>query len=54
MMAKVGSIPERGFESDLARGACSPRHSRTVTCSEAIPGRDGTKFWFRGEKRKKI
>lgn len=22
--------------------------------SEAIPGRDGTKFWFRGEKRKKI
>lgn len=31
IMAKVGSIPERGFESDLARGACSPRHSRTVT-----------------------
>lgn len=50
MIAKLGSIPEKGFESDLARGACSPRHSRTVRSygvtytmekySEAIPGRD--------------
>lgn len=47
MIAKLGSIPEKGFESDLARGACSPRHSRTRSTytmekySEAIPGRDG-------------
>lgn len=62
-LAKLGSIPEREFESDLARGACSPRHLRlyilwhntTYTvrkCSEAIPGRDGTKCWLGGEKRK--
>lgn len=47
-----------GLESDLARGACSPRHSSTVRLWKNIRKRFpvGTvrSFWFRGEKRKKI